>query len=95
MALTDFTTLSVHIMHGKAVSYTTAKFATVLLNQQQLNRSGIKKASVIQYWQCWGVEMDWSNLILCLLWQDLLIGKNKNSFFFKKKNPQETKGDMT
>lgn len=52
MALTDFTTLSVHIMHGKAVSYTTAKFATVLLNQQQLNRSGIKKASVIQYWQC-------------------------------------------
>lgn len=52
MALTDFMTLNVHIMHEKAVSRTTAKFATVLLNQQQLNHVGIRKTSVIQYWQC-------------------------------------------
>jgi len=52
-------------MHEKTVSYTTAEFATVLLNQQQLNHSGVRKASVMQYWQCWGAEMDWRNVTLC------------------------------
>lgn len=65
MALTDFKTLSVH-------TKTAAKFSTLLLNQQQLNHSGIRNASVMQYK---GSEMCWHNQTLCFLCQGLFIGK--------------------
>lgn len=54
---------------------TAAKFATALLNQQQLNHSGIRNASVMQHWQHKGAEMGWHDLTLSFSCQGLFIGK--------------------